>query len=289
MTTFKKYCIVPLMLISAIFLTGCEKAALLNPKGTIAATEKQLLIDAVVLMLIVVIPVIILNFVIAYRYRASNKKATHSPNWCHSNTLEAVWWGIPAVIIIILSIMVWVYTHRLDPYRPLNMKGKPINIQAISLNWRWLFIYPDQHIATVNELYIPVDRQIQLFITSDAPMNSFDIPQLSGQIYAMTGMQTKLHFNALAKGVYAGYSTNYSGDGFSGMHFKVHAVDQKAYQQWINKVKTSSDVLTMQRYNQIAKWTADSKVMYFSAPAKGLFWSVINKYMMPSKAQQKGK
>ena len=269
-------------------LAGC-KAQLLDPKGSIAAAEKKLLIDAVVLMLIVVVPVIILNFIIAYRYRASNKKATHSPNWGHSNLLEAIWWGIPTVITVILGIMTWVWTHRLDPYKPLEGKGKPLTIQVVALDWRWMFIYPQQGIATINYMKIPVNRQIQLLVTSDAPMNSIEIPQLAGQIYAMTGMQTKLHFDALQPGKYKGMSTNYSGDGFAGMKFTVTAGSNQDFNRWVATVKASKDVLTTARYNQLAKDSHNTSVMYFSSPAQGLYQSVINKYMMPQHSQPQGK
>lgn len=267
-------------------LTGCQ-SALLNPKGVIAIAEKKLLIDSVLLMLIVVIPVIILNFVIAYRYRASNTKAKHSPNWSHSTLLEAVWWTIPCIIILILAIMTWVYTHRLDPYRPLNMKGKTLKIDVIAMNWRWLFIYPDQHVASMSFMQIPVNTQVKIVLTATGPMNSLEIPQLAGQIYAMAGMKTQLHFNALEAGDYQGLSTNYSGDGFSGMKFIVRAGSQKQFQAWVKKAQRSPKKLTMAAYNALAKDSKDTHVQLFSSPAKNLLNRIVMTYMMPVPAVAK--
>lgn len=275
-----RYMISTLVILTLVcLLSGCD-AALLNPAGTIAAAEKKLLIEAVLLMLIVVIPVILLSFLIAYRYRASNTKAMYSPNWCHSNLIEVVCWGIPCIIIVILAVMTWVYTHRLDPYKPLGMKGKPITIEAIALDWRWLFIYPEQHVATINLMQIPANREIQLLVTSDnAPMNSIEIPQLAGQIYAMTGMQTKLHFNALKPGDYRGLSTNYSGDGFAGMMFTVRATSDAGFNAWVKQAQSSVNHLSFARYNQITMPSTDGKVMIFSAVDKDLYNKIMMRYM----------
>ena len=164
-----------------LLLTGC-KLALLDPKGVIAASEKQLLIDATLLMLIIVIPVILISWCFAWRYRASNKKATYRPDEAHNNIIEFFCWLVPCIIIIVLGIMTWRSTHELDPYRPLQSTQKTLTIQVISLDWKWLFIYPEQNIATVNFVQIPVNTPVQFLLTSDAPMNSFELPQLAGQI-----------------------------------------------------------------------------------------------------------
>lgn len=264
----------------ALLLSGC-KLAILDPKGLIAATEKQILVDATLLMLIVVVPVIILSFVFAYRYRANNTKAKYTPNWSHNTALEVVWWTIPCIIIAILAAITWISTHKLDPYRPLDMKTKPITIQAIALDWRWLFIYPEQNIATVNYLEIPAHVPIQFLITADAPMNSFQIPQLAGQIYAMTGMQTKLYLVASTPGQYTGLSTNFSGDGFSRMHFVVRVTTQSQFEQWVNEAKFGQKQLSLQAYNALAKPSEDTNVYYFSPVEGNLFKTVIGKYMKP--------
>lgn len=263
-----------------LLLTGC-KIAVLQPRGYIATDERELLITAVLLMLIVVIPVIILTAVITIRYRASNTKAKYTPDWGHSTLLEIVWWAIPLVIIIVLATLTWIYTHRLDPYKPIVGKNKPITIEVIALEWKWLFIYPDQNIATVNYVQFPVNTPINFLITADAPMNSFQIPQLGGQIYAMSGMQTKLHLIADQTGCYRGRSTNFSGDGFSGMKFIAHVTTQAKFNNWVSTVKKSSKQLTMDSYNKLALPSENNKVEYFSSAQKDLFNDVIMKFMMP--------
>lgn len=263
-----------------LLLSGC-KLAILNPKGMIAASEERVLVAAVLLMLIVVIPAIILSFVFAWRYRKGNTKAKYMPNWSYSAKIEAVCWIVPCIIISVLATMTWISTHKLDPYRPLDIKKKPIIIQAIALNWKWLFIYPEQHIATINFVQIPAHVPIRFYVTSDAPMNSFEIPQLAGQIYAMTGMRTKLNLIADEKGTYAGLSTNFSGDGFSGMRFVVKAYSKARFDEWVSMVQRSPKQLTMSQYNKLVKPSEHNKVQYFSSPMKNLFNKVILKYMGP--------
>ena len=261
-----------------LLLSGC-KFALLDPQGQIAATEKHLFLVAVGLMLLVVVPVIILSFIIPWRYRAKNTKATYAPNWSHSTVLETIWWAIPCVIIGILAYLTWVYTHSLDPYRPLDNPKKPLEIEAIALNWKWLFIYPEQNIASVNYLNIPVGQPVRFYITSDAPMNSLEIPQLAGQIYAMTGMQTKLNIIANRVGTYTGFSSNFSGDGFSGMNFTVGVGTQQEFDEWVAKVKSSNKSLSLLAYNQLTKDSENNPVEYFSSADKDVFKIAIMKYM----------
>ncbi|MFN7093972.1 MAG: ubiquinol oxidase subunit II, partial [Burkholderiales bacterium] len=201
-------------------LSGCKQAALLYPKGTIGRDERDLIFTALGLMLIVVIPVIIMTVVFAWKYRASNTKATYAPDWHHSSKIEAVVWGIPIIIIAILATITWKSTHDLDPYKPLDVKGvKPLTIEVVALNWKWLFIYPEQNIATINFVQFPKDVPVDFKITADAPMNSFMIPQLGGQVYAMAGMQTHLHLIGNSTGDYDGRAVNYNGHGFSDMTF----------------------------------------------------------------------
>lgn len=254
---------------------------ILDPKGLIAADEKQLLITGVLLMLIIVVPVILLTFIFAWKYRASNAAAKYEPEWGHNTALEVIWWTIPCIIIGILATITWISSHKLDPYRPLAMEEKPITIQAIALEWKWLFIYPDQHIATVNFVELPAHVPVRFLITSDAPMNSFQIPQLAGQIYAMAGMQTKLNLIANETGDFTGLSTNFSGEGFSNMNFAVKAVPTREFDQWVKGVRKSSDKLTMTMYNQIAQPSENAPVQYFSYATKNLFNNVIMKFMMP--------
>ncbi len=266
-----------------LLLTGCG-AEVFNPKGPIAAREMQLLIDAVLLMCIIVVPVIIATFVIAYRYRASNTKAKYSPNWAHSNLLEAGWWVLPILIIVVLATMTWRTTHQLDPYKPLVSNTKPITIQAVSLQWRWLFIYPDQHIATLDFVEFPVNTPINFKITSDAPMNSFQIQQLAGQIYAMAGMKTQLHLSASQPGDYFGRSVSFSGNGFPGMIFTARVVSNDAFNRWVSTVKQSPQQLTWAAYTQLALPSEDHTVQLYSNVDDNLFNNIIMKYIGPDAA-----
>lgn len=217
-----------LSLAPALLLGGCDMT-LFNPKGQVGMDERTLIITATLLMLIVVIPVIVMTLAFAWKYRASNTQAEYKPDWHHSNRIEAVVWLVPCVIIAILGWITWESTHKLDPYRPLDSEVKPVTIQAVSLDWKWLFIYPEQGIATVNEIAFPKDTPVNFQITSDSVMNSFFIPQLGSQIYSMAGMMTKLHLIANEEGVFDGISANYSGGGFSGMRFKAIATSEQGF------------------------------------------------------------
>jgi cytochrome o ubiquinol oxidase subunit 2 len=264
----------------ALLLSGCQ-LSLLDPKGVIAAAEKKLLIESILLMLIVVIPVVIMSFLIPWHYRESNTKAAYRPDWYHSTIMEIIWWGIPCVIIGILGWMTWVYTHKLDPYRSLAADKDTEIVEAIAMDWKWMFIYPQYHVATINYLEIPVNKPVRFFISSDGPMNSLEMPQIAGQIYAMTGMQTKLNVIATSIGEYRGLSTNYSGNGFAGMSFPVHIVSQADYQTWIKSVEKSPNHLTLDAYEQIAKPSENNPAQFFSNAAPGLFTHSIVKFMGP--------
>lgn len=272
------------MVLLVLPLTGCD-FALLQPKGMIAMAEKKLLIDSVLLMCLIVVPVLILTAVIAWRYRASNQSADYKPKWSHSYTIEAVIWTLPCLIILVLGIMTWESSHKLDPYRPIVIAGKkPVLIQAIAMDWKWVFIYPNQKVATVNDIAIPVNTPIEFQITADnAPMNSFAIPRLAGQIYAMTGMRTKLYVVANSAGVYRGLSTNYSGNGFAGMIFKVHAVNDQQYAQWLSRVRQSPNHLDAKTYANLLKPSMKNPVQFFShVDNPHLFQQEIMKYLMPA-------
>lgn len=270
-----------------LVLTGCQKVIMLDPKGAIAADEKELFLTALFLMLLIVVPVIFLTLFIARKYRASNTKAKYAPNWGHSTILEMIWWSIPCIIIVILAAYTLVSTRALDPYKPLDSKAKPVIIEVVALNWRWLFIYPEQHIATINYVQFPINTPVTFLITSDAPMNSFQIPQLAGQIYAMPGMQTKLHLISNTVGDYAGFSANLSGEGFADMKFVAHVSSQADFNNWVNTVKKSNKNLTMASYNKLALDSKDEHVQYFSSVTKDLFKNVIMKYMMPPMTDNK--
>ncbi|MBS0848723.1 cytochrome o ubiquinol oxidase subunit II [Citrobacter sp. JGM124] len=268
------------LIAGTVLLSGCD-SALLDPKGQIGLEQRSLILTAFGLMLIVVIPAILMAIGFAWKYRASNKEAKYSPNWSHSNKVEAVVWTIPILIIIFLAVLTWKTTHSLEPSKPLDHDKKPITIEVIAMDWKWFFIYPEQGIATVNEIAFPANTPVEFKITSNSVMNSFFIPRLGSQLYAMAGMQTKLHLIANDAGTYDGISASYSGHGFSGMKFKAIATpDNEGFEQWVAKVKQSPEVMNdMAAYEKLAAPSENNKVEYFSNVKPGLFVDVINKFM----------
>lgn len=261
----------------SVLLSGCN-LIVFNPKGQVALDERDLIILSTALMLLVVVPVIAMTFVFAYRYRATNKQARYSPRWASSHKIEAVVWGVPFVIIVVLGWVTWETTHALDPYRPLDSDTPPLNVQVVATDWKWLFIYPDLGIATVNELSLPVHTPVSFTITSDAAMTSFFIPALGGQIYAMAGMQTKLHLIANETGEFQGIAANYNGPGFSDMHFKTLSMTPDEFDTWVAKVKRSPQQLDQNAYAELAKPTIAHQVTYFSSVQDRLFLNIVNKY-----------
>ncbi len=257
--------------------------AVLNPKGMIAHQESDLIITSTLLMLIVVIPVFVMSFIFAWKYRASNKKAKYDPDWDKSVVAESIWWGVPCIIILVLSILAWKSTHTLDPYKPIDVTTKPLKIQVVALQWKWLFIYPEQNIATVNFFQFPEKTPVDFEITADAPMNSFWIPQLSGQIFAMPGMKTKLHVIADGVGNYRGSSANISGTGFAGMTFVAKSSTQADFDEWVESVKQSPKALNLDEYKQLAAPSTNNPVASYVLASEDLHNWIIMKYMMPMK------
>lgn len=255
--------------------------AVFNPKGSIAFEERKLIFITLLLSTLVVLPVFGLTIYISWKYREGNKKAKYSPHWDHDPKLEFAWWAIPIVIISILAVVTWQYSHSLDPFRPLQSSKQPLHVQVIALQWRWLFIYPDLNVAAVGTMPIPVNRPINMHITSDAPMNSIWIPQLAGQIYAMSGMSTKLHLDAHKPGIYKGVSANISGEGFAGMTFTVPATNSQDFNSWVKKAKKSNNQLTYAKYTELAKPSTDRQVILYSTVDNNLYDKVIMKYMNP--------
>lgn len=260
-------------------LTHGKTIAILQPVGTIGEQQRHLIIFASILGLFVIIPVFTLLFFIVWRYRDGNVRAKYTPEWDSNKKLETVWWGIPIAIILVLAIVTWNTSHSLDPYRPLQSSTKPLTVQVIALQWKWLFIYPEQNIATVNYLQIPENTPINFQITSDAPMNSFWVPQLGGQVYAMSGMETKLHLIADHPGVYQGVSSNISGEGFAGMRFSVEAVSNTDFNNWVQEVWQSPYALTAETYAELVKPSKDHPVTLFASRDQTLYDTVIHSYM----------
>ncbi|MEM5328667.1 ubiquinol oxidase subunit II [Paraburkholderia sp. JHI2823] len=275
---FKRW-LIPLGSGLLVSLAGCSgNFALLDPKGSVGVAERSLIATATWAMLLVVVPVIILTLLFAWRYRASNRNATYAPKWAHSTAIEVVVWAIPSAIILFLAVLTWRTCHELDPYKPLESSVKPINVEVVALDWKWLFVYPDLGIASVNQLAVPVGTPVNFRITSDSVMNSFFIPQLGSQVYAMAGMQTRLHLIADEAGDFDGLSSNYSGKGFSDMKFRTLAMSQQDFDSWVQKVKASSIQLSMDKYATVAQPQEKAPVQYFSTVDPKLFNNIIAKY-----------
>ena len=268
-----------LCLSSAFLLAGCDWA-LFDPKGTVGAQEKSLILTSTYAMLLVVVPVIVLTLLFAWQYRHSNTSAEYLPKWSHSNKIEVVIWVVPSVIILFLAVLTYQTCHSLDPYRPLEEEAnvKPIHVEVVALDWKWLFIYPDEGIATVNQMAFPVNTPVAFRITSDSVMNSFFIPQLGSQIYAMAGMQTQLHLVANTAGNYMGESANFSGRGFSDMRFRALAMSNDDYAAWVQKGKAASEQLDNSNYSKLAAPSEANPVEYFSHAEPGLFDQIVAKY-----------
>ncbi|MFK0333625.1 ubiquinol oxidase subunit II [Rhizobium sp. NPDC090275] len=272
-------------------LAGCN-LVVMSPSGDIAMQQRDLIIVSVLLMLLIIIPVICLTLFFAWRYRQSNTSATYDPEWHHSTRLEVVIWSAPLAIIIVLGAITWITTHKLDPYRPLDRIDaertipadvKPLTVQVVALDWKWLFFYPELGIATVNELAAPVDVPINFEITASSVMNSFYIPALAGQIYAMPGMQTKLHAVINKEGVYDGFSANYSGAGFSHMRFKFHGMNQQGFESWVAQVKNQGTALNRDAYLKLERPSEREPVRYYATADKDLYNAILNMCATPGK------
>ncbi|WP_246195184.1 MULTISPECIES: ubiquinol oxidase subunit II [Paracoccus] len=256
----------------------------LKPSGDIAERQKDLLLASTGLMLIIIIPVMVLIVLFAWRYRASNKNAPYRPDWDHSTKFELVIWAAPLIIIICLGALTWVGTHLLDPYRPLDRlsasepvpEQDPFRVEVVALDWKWLFIYPEQGVASINELAVPVNREIEFSLTSSSVMNAFYIPAMAGMLYAMPGMETTLHGVFNHGGEYQGLASHYSGHGFSGMRFKAHALDQAEFDQWVDEARAAGGTLDRAKYLELEAPTENVKPMTFAQTDPELFDRVVN-------------
>jgi cytochrome o ubiquinol oxidase subunit 2 len=257
----------------------------MQPSGDIAVQQRDLIVVSTILMLLIIVPVIALTLFFAWKYRQSNKGAAYDPDWHHSTRLEVVIWSAPLVIIIALGSLTWISTHTLDPYRPLDRIDanravaadvKPLTVEVVALDWKWLFLYPEQGIATVNELAAPVDTPIRFKITSATVMNSFFVPALAGQIYAMAGMETKLNAVINKPGEYEGFSANYSGAGFSGMRFAFHGLSNGDFDAWVQKVKSDGGNLSREEYLALERPSERDPVRHYATVAPDLYTAILN-------------
>lgn len=264
----------------ALMVAGCglTQAPVLDPKGPITLIERELLFTAFGVMLIVVIPVFVLAFIFVWWYRPTSKHDVYDPDWGYSVWMDALVWLVPAAIVVALGTLVWDYTHRLDPYKPIASSKPPLEVQVVAQDWKWLFLYPEQNIAVVNELVFPSGRPLSLKITSDTVMNSFMIPALGGQIYAMAGMETRLHLLADKPGQFAGRNMQYSGSGFANQHFTAIALSDADFDAWVAKVRQSGKQLDNAAYAQLAKPSQLHPVTYYSAFEPNLFTNIIAKF-----------
>lgn len=264
----------------ALLAGACDlrRAAVLDPKGPVALAERDLLFDAFSVMMIVIVPVIILTLWFAWRYRASNTNAQYAPAWANSAKIDAVVWLIPAAIVIALGVLLWRSTYKLDPYRPLEAAGASLEVQVVAQDWKWLFIYPEQGIAVVNQLAFPAGRPVSLRITSDTVMNSFYVPQLAGQIYAMAGMQTRLQLLADQPGKFVGRNSQYSGGGYSDQHFEVVALSAGDFDAWVAKAKQAPGRLDATTYPAQAAKSRAVPITYYSVVEPDLYHRIIDKY-----------
>lgn len=286
---FRRLAVVLSLLGLAVMLSGCgEQFVVLDPKGVVGKHQLDLILITTGLCLIVVVPVIVLAFVFAYRYRnRAGSQADYQPTWEHNTKLELLWWGIPILIIVILGAITAHYTYKLEPSKALASDKKPIVIQVTSLDWKWLFQYPDQGIATVNYVEFPANVPVRFELTSDAPMNSFWIPQLGGQIYTMSGMAMKLNLMADEPGTYMGMGANFSGREFGKMRFDAKATTQAEFDDWVKNVKSTAPALTQEGYDKLAEQGTMGTQDYSSIPA-GLFDKIVTKYTNGAVIHQHG-
>lgn len=266
-------------------LAGCN-TVVMNPSGDIAKQQAQLIIVSVVLMLLIIVPVLFLVVWFARKYRASNTEAAYEPDWDHSTKLELVIWGAPLLIIIVLGLVTWISTHKLDPYRPLDRldanrpipaSAKPLIVQAVAMDWKWLFIYPEQGIATVNELVVPTDVPVRFKITATSVMNAFYVPELAGMIYAMPSMETTLNAVQNKPVQSIGFSANYSGAGYSDMRFGYRGVAQADFDSWVQSVKAAGGTLDRANYLTLEKPSIKDPVRRFAGVDSDLFYRVLNR------------
>jgi len=286
-TAFKrmmKHCSALVSIASASVLSGC-KFVVMAPSGDIAQQQADLIIVSTMLMLLIIVPVLFLTFYFAWHFRQSNPKARYDPEWHHSTRLEVVIWSAPLAIIIALGTITWISTHKLDPYRPLDRIDperpvstdvRPLEVEVVALDWKWLFFYPEYGIATVNEMAAPIDRPITFKISASSVMNSFYIPALAGQIYAMPGMETKMHAVINHEGVFDGLSANYSGAGFSHMRFKFYGLRQEGFDDWIARVKQNGTALNRDTYLKLEKPSEREPVRYYAKVEEDLYQKILN-------------
>ncbi len=266
--------------LTGMALAGCS-GSVLDPAGPVAGGEQLILMDALGIMLVIVVPTILTTLWFAWWFRASNNAALYRPGWVYSDKLEVVVWCIPALTVLFLSGLAWTGSHKLDPARPLQSQVAPLEIQVVSLDWKWLFIYPDQHVAAVNRLVLPVGRPVHFRLTSSSVMNVFFVPRLGGEIYTMNGMVTQLNLQADKTGKYPGLSAQFSGDGFAGMHFDTQVTTDQDFKQFIAQAHAAPAKLDGDSYKSLSRPSEGVPVQLFANVSDGLFESIASRQLPP--------
>ena len=269
-----------LLFTAPLLLTACQPA-LLNPKGPIAHADMTILIDSLAIMLAIVIPTIVATIAFAWWYRAGNKKATYLPDWEFSGRIEMIVWAIPTMTIVLLGGVTWIGAHQLDPAVPIESDTAAIDIQVVSLDWKWLFIYPEHRVAAVNELVVPAGRPLHFTLTSSSVMNTFFVPQLGSMIYTMNGMQTELYLQADEPGTFRGISGHYSGEGFSDMHFQVKALSSEDFARWVNTTREGKTTLDAASYTELAKQSIAVAPTTYGTVERDLFTQIVSQKLAP--------
>ena len=267
------------ILLAPIVLAACQPAVL-YPRGTIGDADKSILIGSVMIMLAIVVPTVAATLACAWWYRSSNTKARYLPDFVYSGQLELITWSIPLLTIMLLGGVAWIGSHELDPAKPLG-SNDPLNVEVVSLDWKWLFIYPDEHVASVNRLVIPAGVPVRFDLTSASVMNAFFIPQLGSMIYTMNGMRTRLNLIADTPGTFPGLSTMYSGDGFSTMHFDVEALPAGQFSDWVNQTRGRGPTLTAQSYGELAKQSLSVAPFTYRDVEPELFQKIVTQLLPP--------
>lgn len=270
-----RYTLSIIALVGAVALSGCTDGVL-DPKGPIAFAERQILFNATGIMLAIVLPTVLATLGVAFWFRASNERAWHRPNFRYSGRLELLMWSIPLMTVLLVGSVAWIGSKDLDPPKPIASSAKPVKVQIVSLDWKWLFIYPEQGVASVNQLTIPVGTPVSLELTSSGVMNSFFVPQLAGQLYTMAGMTTHLNLQADYSGSYRGMSANFSGEGFADMHFNVDAVSPENFTQWVTSTRSAGPVLDAQAYSDLVKPSKVVAPFTYRSIAPGLFAGIVS-------------
>src|SRR6266403_217377 len=276
------------VVMTPIFLTACQPAVL-DPQGSIGIAEKTILIDSLAIMLAIVVPTIAATFAFAWWFRAANTKAIYLPNFEYSGRIELVTWSIPLLTVILLGGVAWIGSHELDPAKPLAAKTPPLEVQVVSLDWKWLFIYPDQRVASVNQLVVPAGVPLHFALTSGSVMNVFFIPQLGSMIYTMNGMRTQLHLQADEPGTFRGQSSHYSGDGFSDMRFDVRAVPPEQFAAWIEDTRKTGPTLDAASYTALARQSMNTSPFTFRAADPALFHEIVTQQLPPGPGPRTGR